>query len=172
MKKGQFGCVFKHRVTNFKPLFLSPLRLKLKNFSAHQKENFLRILKLTLLLFLVPFWRVSPQKSVICLKVFRGLKNKIQIKVGWVFKNSGNFKSSKHRDFVIVIEIASVVRGSKQIWKKINSNQRSNSIQFSSEADRPRSWIELNLIWGLNLFSFKMSLLPRTTEAIYFKHHE
>ena len=69
-------------------------------------------------------------------------------------------------------EIASVVRGSKRIWKKINSNQRSNSIQFSSEADRPRSWIELNLIWGLNLFSFKMSLLPRTTEAIYFKHHE
>ena len=72
----------------------------------------------------------------------------------------------------ILIEIASVVRGSKRIWKKINSNQRSNSIQFSSEADRPRSWIELNLIWGLNLFSFKMSLLPRTTEAIYFKHHE
>ena len=47
----------KHRVTNFKPLFLSPLRSKLKNFSAHQKENFLRILKLTLHLFLVPFLR-------------------------------------------------------------------------------------------------------------------
>ena len=33
------------------------MRLKLENFSAHQKENFLRILKLTLLFFLVPFLR-------------------------------------------------------------------------------------------------------------------
>ena len=57
LRNSQFGCVFKHRVTNFKPLFLSPLRSKLKNFSVHQKENFLRILKLTLLLFLVPFLR-------------------------------------------------------------------------------------------------------------------
>ena len=57
LRKGQFGCVFKHWVTNFKPLFLSPLRSKLKNFSAHQKENFLRILKLTLLLFLVSYLR-------------------------------------------------------------------------------------------------------------------
>ena len=42
------------RVTNFKPHFLSPQKLKLKNFSAHQQEDFLRISKLTLLLFLVP----------------------------------------------------------------------------------------------------------------------
>ena len=46
----------------------------------------------------------------------------------------------------ILIEIASVVRGSKRIWKKINSNQRSNSIQFSSEA-RGRG-AELNWIWS------------------------
>ena len=44
------------------------------------------------------------------------------------------------------MEIASVVRGSKRIWKKINSNQRSNSIQFSSEA-RGRG-AELNWIWS------------------------
>ena len=55
--KSQFSCVVKHRVTNFKPHFLRPLRSKLKNFSAHQKENFLRFLKLILLLFLVPFLR-------------------------------------------------------------------------------------------------------------------
>ena len=40
-------------------------------------------------------------------------------------------------------------------WKKINSNLRSNSIQFSSSPCRPLSWIELNLIFGLNKFSFK-----------------
>ena len=57
LRKSQYGWNFKRRVTNFKPLFLSPLRSKLKNFSAHQKENFLRFLKLILLLFLVSFLR-------------------------------------------------------------------------------------------------------------------
>ena len=50
-----FGYAFRHRVTNFKPHFLSPQKSKFKNFSAHQQEDFLRISKLTLLLFLLPF---------------------------------------------------------------------------------------------------------------------
>ena len=53
-EKVWFGHAFRCRVTNFKPHFLSPQKLKLKNFSAHQQEDFLRISKLTLLLFLVP----------------------------------------------------------------------------------------------------------------------
>ena len=68
---------------NFKPHFLSSTWSKLKNVSAHQKEDFLRFSKLTLLLFLVsflvelwpvklhqkshPFWRwYSSQKVAIC----------------------------------------------------------------------------------------------------------
>ena len=39
----------------FKPNFLSPPWSKMKNFSVHQKEEDLRISKITLLLFLVPF---------------------------------------------------------------------------------------------------------------------
>ena len=53
-EKVWFGHAFRYRVTNFKPNFLSPQKSKLKNFSAHQQEDFLRISKLTLLLFLVP----------------------------------------------------------------------------------------------------------------------
>ena len=53
-EKGWFGHAFRHRVTNFKPHFLSPQKSKLKNFSAHKQEEFLRISKLTLLLFIVP----------------------------------------------------------------------------------------------------------------------
>ena len=34
--------VFRHRVTNFKPHILSPQKLKLKNSSAHQKEDLLK----------------------------------------------------------------------------------------------------------------------------------
>ena len=49
----KFGYAFRHRVTNLKPHFLNPQKSKLKNFSAHQQEDFLRISKLTLLLFLV-----------------------------------------------------------------------------------------------------------------------
>ncbi len=55
MRKGWFGHAFRHRVTNFKPHFLSPWLSELKNFSAHQQEDFLRISKLTLLLFLVQY---------------------------------------------------------------------------------------------------------------------
>ena len=53
-EKVWFGHAFWCRVTNFKPHLLSPQKSKLKNFSAHQQEDFLRISKLTLLLFLVP----------------------------------------------------------------------------------------------------------------------
>ena len=53
-EKVWFGHAFWCRVTNFKPHLLSPQKSKLKNFSAHQQEEFLRISKLTLLLFLVP----------------------------------------------------------------------------------------------------------------------
>ena len=55
-EKGSFGWDFRQGVTNFKPYFLSPTWSKLNNFSAHQKEDFLRFSKLTLLLFLVAFW--------------------------------------------------------------------------------------------------------------------
>ena len=41
--------------TLFKPNFLSPPRSKMKNFSAHQTEDGLRISKIPLLLFLVQF---------------------------------------------------------------------------------------------------------------------
>ena len=54
-RKGLFGHVFRFGVTLFKPNFLSPPWSKMKNFSAHQKVEDLRISKLTLLLFLVPF---------------------------------------------------------------------------------------------------------------------
>ena len=53
-EKGWFGHAFRQRVTNFKPNFLSPQVSELKNVSAHQQEDFLRISKLPLLLFLVP----------------------------------------------------------------------------------------------------------------------
>ena len=46
---------FGYGVTLFKLNFLSPPSSKRKNFSAHQKAEDLRISKLTLLLFLVPF---------------------------------------------------------------------------------------------------------------------
>ena len=47
--------VFRYGVTLFKPNFLIPPWSKMKNFSGHQKAEDLRISKLTLLLFLVPF---------------------------------------------------------------------------------------------------------------------
>ena len=50
-----FQSCFSYGVTHLKPNFLSPPWAKMKNFSAHQKAEDLRISKLTLLLFLVPF---------------------------------------------------------------------------------------------------------------------
>ena len=47
--------LFIYGVILFKPNFLSPPLSKMKNFSAHQKEEDLRITKITLLLFLVPY---------------------------------------------------------------------------------------------------------------------
>ena len=46
---------FWDQVQIFKPTYLSFLLSKLENLSAHQKENCLRISKLTLLLTVVPF---------------------------------------------------------------------------------------------------------------------
>ena len=46
---------FSYGVTHFKPNFLRPPWSKMKNFSAHQKEEGLRISKNTLLLFPRPF---------------------------------------------------------------------------------------------------------------------
>ena len=66
LRKGWFGHAFRHRVTNFKPHFLSPQVSELKNFSAHQQEDFLTISKLTLLFFLVPilkeFWQFETSR--------------------------------------------------------------------------------------------------------------
>ena len=54
---------FKSRVTIFKRIFLRLQELKWQSFSAHQKENYMQIPKLTLLLFLVPFlWELWPFK--------------------------------------------------------------------------------------------------------------
>ena len=50
-----FQSCFSYGVTHLKTNFLSPPWAKMKNFSAHQKAEDLRISKLTLLLFLVPF---------------------------------------------------------------------------------------------------------------------
>ena len=50
-----FQSCFSYGVTHLKPNFLNPPWSKMKNFSAHQKAEDLRISKLTLLLFLVPF---------------------------------------------------------------------------------------------------------------------
>ena len=50
-----FQSCFSYGVTHLKPNFLSPPWAKMKYFSAHQKAEDLRISKLTLLLFLVPF---------------------------------------------------------------------------------------------------------------------
>ena len=54
-RRGQFGHVFRYGVTLFKPNSLSPPWSKMNNFSAHQKEEDLRISIITLLLFLVLF---------------------------------------------------------------------------------------------------------------------
>ena len=54
-EEGCFCHNFKSRVAIFKPHFLRLLWSKCKNFSAHQKENCLRISKLTLLLIVAPF---------------------------------------------------------------------------------------------------------------------
>ena len=54
---------FKSRVTIFKRIFLRLQELKWQSFSAHQKENYMQITKLTLLLFLVSFlWELWPFK--------------------------------------------------------------------------------------------------------------
>ena len=46
----------KKEVKNFKSIFFSSyIKVKIENFSAHQKENFMNFSKLTLLLFIVPF---------------------------------------------------------------------------------------------------------------------
>ena len=69
-------------------------------------------------------------------------------------------------------EIVSVQRGKKRVWEKIDSNQRSKSIQFSSE-DEVRG-AELNWFWsavGINFLSRRV-FIPRWTETIYFKHYE
>ena len=55
LRKGEFNHLFSYGVTHFKSNFLSPPWSKIKNFSAHQKAEDLRISKLTPLLFLVPF---------------------------------------------------------------------------------------------------------------------
>ena len=52
---GYFGHYSRNQVKIFKCVFLSSYWSKLKNFCAHQIENFLRNPKLTLMLFLVPF---------------------------------------------------------------------------------------------------------------------
>ena len=56
LRKGEFNHLLSYGVTHFKSNFLSPPRSKMKNFSAHQKEEDLRISAITLLLFLVPFF--------------------------------------------------------------------------------------------------------------------
>ena len=54
---------FKSRVTIFKCIFLRLQESKWQSFSAHHKENYMQIPKLTLLLFLVPFlWELWPFK--------------------------------------------------------------------------------------------------------------
>ena len=44
-------------VRDLKPNFLNPQWLEMKNLSAYHQEDFLRNLKLTLILFLVPLLR-------------------------------------------------------------------------------------------------------------------
>ena len=56
--------IFQVNIKNFEHQLLSPQKSKWKDFSAHQKENFLSFLKLTLLFFLVPFlWELWPVKT-------------------------------------------------------------------------------------------------------------
>ena len=48
-----------------------------------------------------------PKKSVISVQMLlEAFKNELQIKVGWVLKNSGNFQSNEHRNFVFLPKIA------------------------------------------------------------------
>ena len=42
-----------------------------------------------------------PKKTPLCVqRLLEVLKSYLQIKVGWVLKNSGNFQSNEHRNFV------------------------------------------------------------------------
>ena len=130
LRKGQFGCVFKHWVTNFKPLFLSPLRSKLKNFSAHQKENFLRILKLTLLLFQVPFlrelWAVKTWGR------FFWIRNKSLIQA----QTSGDFleESIKAKN-ATTDSVKSPQREIKIIWALYESRRHMWSVREGDKSD-------------------------------------
>ena len=74
---------FWHGVPNLKPQFLSPTLSKPKNFSAHQKENFLRFSKLTLHLFLLSFlvelWPVKHGNTFLWHPEFHGRITKTHI---------------------------------------------------------------------------------------------
>ena len=44
-----------------------------------------------------------PKKTPLCVQgLLEALKSKLQMIVGWVLKNSGNFHSNEHRNFVIL----------------------------------------------------------------------
>ena len=49
--------LIKDQVKELEPDFLSPQCLEMKNLGAYHQEDFLRNLKLTLILFLVPILR-------------------------------------------------------------------------------------------------------------------
>ena len=46
------------------------------------------------------FYKYGKISCPVCLKAPRGIKMDLQIKVGGVLKNSGNFQSNEHRNFV------------------------------------------------------------------------
>ena len=56
-----------------------------------------------------------PEKTLFCVqRLLEALKNDLQIKVGWVLKNSGNFQSIEHKNFVFLPKNAWDIR--PQSW--------------------------------------------------------
>ena len=79
-EKGFLVKILDRMATNFEPYFLSHDWLKLKNLSAHQKENSMRLSKLTLFLILVPYlWELWPLKHCNLFKVFHATITKTHI---------------------------------------------------------------------------------------------
>ena len=62
-----------------------------------------------------------PKKTLVSVqRLLEVLKNDLQIKVGWVLKNSGNFQSNEHRNFVFLPKNAWDIKA--QSWLPSSQN--------------------------------------------------
>ena len=62
------------------------------------------------------------------------IKNKLQIKVGWVLKNSGNFQSNEHRNFLFLPKNAWDIKAQSWLPSSQNNAFEQQNKLFKSEA--------------------------------------